>query len=261
MGFFTHSDDDKRYAETTLDRPNNALSAYSSSILGPVTLNDIADRATSSFNSLFSQDSVNDVLSQLRSLDKWALGGSVAGLKAYPVPSVEKYEQCVANDGASVWDENGWWRCLFPDAKARVGEVSREDVEADMGHKRHGLFFRDYNELLQWKSIVKQARAASTIQEIYDDYANDGNLGEQQQHQHQQQQLPPQQGFTSSTVVQHYRTLENGDAEEITETRSYDKGKTHTEKVRKLYPKDGGEPVITHLEPRSKLKEWIWNDK
>lgn len=87
-------------------------------------------------------------------------------------PSAREYNECVRKDGASVWDAEGYWRCLFPNSQLPEWRAyqqkhpnqitTKEDFEqaaaqphaglngaVDLGPK--GVFFRHYDDLLKWR--------------------------------------------------------------------------------------------------------------
>jgi hypothetical protein len=90
-------------------------------------------------------------------------------------PTEATYGDCIAKQGESVWDQDGWWRCLFPDAavapeflklkQTRFGDkvLTKDDFDAarlqhqveptalvfDLGSK--GVFFRHLTDYLDWK--------------------------------------------------------------------------------------------------------------
>lgn len=90
-------------------------------------------------------------------------------------PTEATYGDCMAKQGESVWDQDGWWRCLFPDAavapeflklkQTRFGDkvLTKDDFDAarlqrqveptalvfDLGSK--GVFFRHLTDYLDWK--------------------------------------------------------------------------------------------------------------
>lgn len=103
------------------------------------------------------------------------IGRTPYGLYAYPSPSAKEYNTCMKKEGLSLWDSEGYWRCLFPNKQVpsrfmdlkttslREEVLTREDFEeqarkapysadgsVDLGPK--GVFFRSFNDLLSWKN-------------------------------------------------------------------------------------------------------------
>lgn len=105
-----------------------------------------------------------------------ASGDTPFGLYSYRSPSARKYNECMRKDGESVWDSEGYWRCLFPNreipnkllnykkshlaghilTKEDFDEAIQEKPDADkngvidLGPK--GMFFREFNRYLNWKN-------------------------------------------------------------------------------------------------------------
>lgn len=241
MGFYTDSDKDKEYTQTSASKPNQNP-FYS--IIDQESLNDITKSASNKIQSIFNNDLVIDTIDQLKAFDF-----SNNSLRAYPVPSVGKYEKCINNNGISTWDENGWWRCLLPNSIARKNDLSKEDIENDLENK-NGLYFKDYNQFLNWKvhlnKIIKEnelIKQKENIQAIYDDYEKD--------YENDSKDVVR----TSKSV--YFKTLSNGDAQEITEIKNvYKDGTKHKETIKKIFPQDGSEPIVTKTEDNS--NGWIW---
>lgn len=88
------------------------------------------------------------------------------------IPPAEIYQECKAIDGLSVWDQYGWWHCLFPRSKIQnkaFGEdlnnlLSREDIENDIDNK-YGLFFKNLDDMLGWQASMKKAIAEQKRQQ------------------------------------------------------------------------------------------------
>lgn len=104
------------------------------------------------------------------------LGDTPFGLYSYRSPSPRKYNECMRKDGESVWDSEGYWRCLFPNSqipnkflnykknqlaghiltKEDFHEAIQENPGADkdgvidLGPK--GMFFREFSRYLDWKN-------------------------------------------------------------------------------------------------------------
>lgn len=150
------------------------------------------DRSVNIFDevkSIFKEsDDDNDVfLKDVKNLDKFIgsiTGGLVSnpfninykplsdkttGYWAYPSPSSEVYDACKEKSGLSVWDEQGYWRCLFPRSQIpveKLGKVlTKEDVLQDVNNEK-GLFFQDFNKYLDWKSNMKKALREEKLQRL-----------------------------------------------------------------------------------------------
>lgn len=91
----------------------------------------------------------------------------VTGLYNYKTPTDTQFAQCMDSQGLSVWDANGWWRCLFPQSIVSRNLpnlqdiessmiLTKEKVESDADHKL-GLYFTDYTKYLLWKTQMNKA--------------------------------------------------------------------------------------------------------
>lgn len=100
------------------------------------------------------------------------------GLVSYKAPSVRKYNECLDKQGLSVWDGNGYWRCLFPnlaisnnvlnykrehlpdevltrddfETEMKSRNLSMNDGQFDFGSKGH--YFKTFEDLMNWKSVM-----------------------------------------------------------------------------------------------------------
>ncbi|ANZ74577.1 BA75_00383T0 [Komagataella pastoris] len=122
------------------------------------------------FETTFNKvDSLVNAIAPVFDQDVWSelftgskLVSSEYGLWAYPIPSHQLYKDCNSKQGLSVWDEHGYWRCLFP--KAQLPEnyksidsniISKEDVEQDESHNL-GRFFTNFSDYLNWRSVMEE---------------------------------------------------------------------------------------------------------
>ncbi|KAI5967710.1 hypothetical protein CANMA_002890 [Candida margitis] len=102
-------------------------------------------------------------------------GNTPFGYRAYKGPSTRQYHDCLDKRGQSLWDEQGYWRCLFPEAEVPVdvldfkrkyfadSVVSKEDFFKYMNElgaseqnkvidlKEKGKFFNTYEDYLAWR--------------------------------------------------------------------------------------------------------------
>lgn len=273
MGFFNNSDEDQKYSMKQVEDDSKA-GALSH---GTLDINDLNREIASSISSVFNASGIQSLWDELRPNDRleqfgnFRRGRGGSGLKAYPVPTLSSYANCIKNDGLSVFDENGWWRCLFPRNKVgNSNELTREDVEQDATNK-HGLFFKEFNGYMDWRLKVKmlmrekqeserkaawEAREAANIQGIYDDYTKDTDYHDA---------VVPE---SDPVVVNHqkivkYKTLPNGDGEETTYCKKiFADGTAKEENFKKTFPKDGGLPIVEEVSPQEKKRSgWIWDQK
>lgn len=103
-------------------------------------------------------------------------GSTPFGYYSYKGPSIRYYNECLNKDGKSVWDDQGYWRCLFPNSEVPVellnfknkylsGDIlTKEDfynamkentnsnVTGTYDLKDKGKFFDSYDNYLKWKN-------------------------------------------------------------------------------------------------------------
>lgn len=265
MGFYTGSAKDKEYTEQKAQGFVDRASEYGG-------FNLTRDHTVDSIGRYWFKPFLNVD----RVLDNWDYFGNLKGgwnsrgLSAYPTPSTTEYQQCKEGDGVSAWDDKGWWRCLFPSKSNYNDELSYSDVSNDSENK-HGLFFKDYNSLMDWnlemRKLVKQKydetirfeKERENIQQIYDEHAKDLDFDLPAVEKDNTKVSEYQNGYTSSSKSVRIRTLDNGDIEEITEIHQrFPDGSKEKKKFRKLIPKDGEPPVLEDLSNENK-SGWIWN--
>lgn len=102
-------------------------------------------------------------------------GSTPFGYRAYKGPSTRQYNDCLDKHGKSLWDDRGYWRCLFPEAEVPVdvldfkkkyfgdSVVTKEDFFKYMNElganensraidlKEKGTFFNTYEDYLVWR--------------------------------------------------------------------------------------------------------------
>lgn len=103
-------------------------------------------------------------------------GSTPFGYYSYKGPSIRYYNECMNKNGKSVWDDQGYWRCLFPNSEVPVellnfknnylkGDIlTKEDFFHAMKEntspntpgtydlKDRGIFFDSYDNYLGWKN-------------------------------------------------------------------------------------------------------------
>ncbi|CAK9436284.1 uncharacterized protein LODBEIA_P08420 [Lodderomyces beijingensis] len=108
------------------------------------------------------------------------LGSTPFGYRAYKGPSIRQYHDCLDKDGKTVWDEQGYWRCLFPQSEVpvdlldlkrkflgtaimtredfdqRVKEVGETETKPVIDLKESGKFFNKFEDYLGWKRAEYQ---------------------------------------------------------------------------------------------------------
>lgn len=164
-------------------------------------------------------------------------------------PTVSAYNRCVKKGGESVWDSNGFWRCLFPNSEfpesfldykkqhllkeiitkddfenALVENGIKDSVELsnkiDFGKK--GIFFREFSHYLNWKNAIHENEKKNC----------ESNLIERKID-------VMDEGVVSKTTTMSYSLDSNTNQENVTETSEvhYENGsvkKNHTKKTKPL---------------------------
>lgn len=194
----------------------------------------------------------------------------VTGLYNYTTPTDIQFAQCMDSQGLSVWDANGWWRCLFPkniiqqnlpnlqDAESAM-ILTKEKVENDLTHK-FGLYFSDYTKYLLWKSqinkIIEERRTDQKQKQLKqeqdteiqfptttpeDVMLRDATIV-QQQHNDKKSVVGKSEVFKS-------KMTSDGANEETKETKTYyNDGSVVLKTQMKVTPKNGGQPRIENHE-------------
>ncbi|KAI3404860.2 hypothetical protein KGF56_002377 [Candida oxycetoniae] len=97
------------------------------------------------------------------------------GYRAYKGPSIRQYHDCLDKQGKSIWDEKGYWRCLFPasefstrlldfkknylqdsiitkeDFFEKMKQVGETEDKPIIDLQDQGKFFNKYEDYLGWK--------------------------------------------------------------------------------------------------------------
>lgn len=118
-----------------------------------------------------------------------ASGATPFGIYSYRSPSTREYNDCLKKDGESVWDSEGYWRCLFPNREVPnrildykksqlAGHIlTKEDFHEALEENQNtvkdgvidlgaqGTYFTQFNDFLNWKNTmyenVRKQRAAT----------------------------------------------------------------------------------------------------
>lgn len=201
----------------------------------------------------------------------------VTGLYNYKTPTDSQFAQCMDSQGLSVWDTNGWWRCLFPQNIIRQNLpnlqdmeskmiLTRQKVETDVDHK-FGLFFTDYTKYLLWKSqmnkIIKDKR--SQEEETFKAETNNKAVTHDHNHDNVPDAMTPENIMLSDDSVMNTATkvknvvgtsevlrssmATDGSSEETKEMKTYyDDGSVILRTQKKVTPRDGGAPRVENHE-------------
>ncbi|CCK68963.1 Mpm1p KNAG_0B05300 [Huiozyma naganishii CBS 8797] len=91
---------------------------------------------------------------------------NVTGVYSWPVPTERQFAQCNDVKGVSLWDKNGWWRCLFPQSvvsgRLHGRPVPKGTLTKEMWDRNGGKldgFFNDYTTYMLWR--VEQRKKLS----------------------------------------------------------------------------------------------------
>lgn len=203
-------------------------------------------------------------------------GRTPFGLYAYKTPTTQLYNDCLKKQGESVWDSQGYWRCLFPNSqipaeflkykseKKSLEILTKEDLDDaiksnGLNHsdsildlKKSGIFFKKFDDYLNWKNImfenVKQEK-----QNRIKKYVSDKNQGKELE-----------KHVISSTLQSNYITNPDSNSVELNEikTETFSDGTSLTTKIIKSKPYgadkwDKVDEVVENGE--SNQKGWFWN--
>ncbi|GEQ71350.1 hypothetical protein JCM33374_g5033 [Metschnikowia sp. JCM 33374] len=207
------------------------------------------------------------------------------GLFAHQGPSPKQYNTCVKKDGVSLWDTDGYWRCLFPNSqipsnfleykKKHLADqiVTKDDFEEkalsaspsqdgaiDLG--KQGTFFRQFGDFLNWKNNAyeKEKRLIKEQQEKRQkniQYMFGNNLGNSDRNIDGQKTLV---GSSSNSST-------NSEAGEVvvkeTKTEYFSDGTSVTNSVVKRKPQgaDTWSSVEENSEHGNWKKGWFWSTK
>lgn len=212
-------------------------------------------------------------------------GDTPFGLYSYKSPSVRKYNECMRKDGESVWDTEGYWRCLFPNreipnkllnykknhlsghilTKEDFNEAIQEHPGADkngvidLGPK--GMFFREFNRYLNWKNHlyedVRRQREESRR-----------NLRESMRAanpftpENEGQGQPDEVVSYSTKIYTNYDRDNNNEVMHETKTEVMADGRSVTTKLTRTRPIGSTEWLVAdQLTEEDNKLGWFWNSK
>lgn len=193
------------------------------------------------------------------------------GTLASTIPSVKKYDSCMNNDGLSVWDRYGVWKCLLPKSKIeQIPElckkfeplISKEDYlqnENDIQTR----FFQNVNDLLAWKSgnaKIEREKLIKQREEYMKKLADNRSASSQVlQYGDGFAEEEPLKVVENSKSVSTVRNAD-GSVEQITKTaKTFEDGTTKHEEIRKVIGTDGTETVTKNENNLdSSSNSWFW---
>lgn len=209
-------------------------------------------------------------------------GRSPFGLWAKNGPLAAAYDACMNADGALVWDQRGWWRCLFPNSKVpldylkfknerlSLSILTKDDLtlamqEAnvdpnadtiDLGPK--GTFFRHYEGLLKWKQqnwlqVKQQAQQQAQKQQAlaWPSSSTDGDKAN----------TDTQPRVVLTLVLLSYTTNPDTNMVEWSEERAETTADGHRKvtSIKRQRPVDGGDwQVVEEHTSNDESKGWFW---
>jgi archaellum component FlaC len=229
-------------------------------------------------HSPFRKFDENDITTRFSDMFAGAFrsGKTPFGYYAFKTPSTRVYNDCLTKKGESIWDSQGYWRCLFPNSEVPLellkykaeklpqeiltkedlqNEINLRGVDGsadtiDLGEKGH--FFRKFDEYLNWKNImyenVKQERLKM---KKFLKEKNEQNVGGEKQ-------------VISSSLHSDYSTNPETNNVELHEikTEVYSDGTSVTTKITKSKPfgSDKWETENETVEKgdSSSSKGWFW---
>lgn len=204
-------------------------------------------------------------------------GRTPFGLYAYKTPSTQLYNDCVTKNGESVWDSQGYWRCLFPNLeipldflkykseKLSSEILTKEDLNLaiqlngvnpnslTLDLNKQGLYFRKFDDYLNWKNLMYENIKAAK-QKKMEKFINDNKDKVDSQDKH----------VISSTLQSNLSTNPDSNLVELKEikTEFFNDGTSLTTKITKSKPygAEKWENVNETVEKgdSSNSKGWFW---
>lgn len=196
------------------------------------------------------------------------------GIYNYRLPTDRQFAYCQKVNGISIWDKNGWWKCLFPNdhiikilnSKQQFQNNENKSISLDdlVTKEKVNLkeYFTDYTHYLLWK--LKNERDQNNRLSHADDDGNNkfnkwgqdslttGNeIGIKDDNDvllDEDKSIKKIIGREQSISMKNSndKTVAN---EEIKITKIfYDDGSILVKKATKTTPKDGSEPIINETE-------------
>lgn len=211
-------------------------------------------------------------------------GRTPYGIYSYRGPSTREYNDCLRKDGTSVWDSEGYWRCLFPNSEvpARLldykkshlaGQIlTKEDFDDavqeyppkddgvfDLGAK--GVFFKQYDQFLNWKNTMYEN--VRKQREVSRRRIREAMISKEKLFDKLDSLDTP--GVVSSSVLSSMDS--NFDTKEVvlreTKTEVFSDGTSTTKYVTKTKPFGAREWTVVNEEVLSDDSKngWFWNSK
>ncbi|EGW34350.1 uncharacterized protein SPAPADRAFT_59761 [Spathaspora passalidarum NRRL Y-27907] len=210
-------------------------------------------------------------------------GRTPFGYYAYKGPSMRQYHNCLEKNGKSIWDDKGYWRCLFPNGEIPVDmlnykkkylygeiltkedfydamkELSVNEKEPTIDLREKGTFFNKFDDYLNWKHVkyslkqVEQQRRIAEQQKLLEERKKQAELAPKGQ--------TVDKRVVSTSVKSHmYSDSETNETKMIEEkVECFNDGTCTTTKVTKSRPFDSNEWVTVEETHEDKDKNgWFW---
>lgn len=176
---------------------------------------------------------------------KWR-GKTPFGYYAYHAPSSRYYNDCLNKNGESVWDSEGYWRCLFPNSEVpnrvladrnsseiltkedfnnAAAHANVKDGVYDLGAK--GVYFKQFTDYLNWKNVMYENVRREKQQRL-----------SKFKEQHTKSAPPQENSFTSYSIQKVFDTNDDGESFSETRTERFKDGSTRTTTTTKRKPFD-----------------------
>ena len=207
----------------------------------------------------------------------------ITGLYNYKVPTDLQFAQCSKVNGLSLWDQNGWWQCLFPQdiIRERLSKIYRDIEKVDLNRfvSKESVsndpitlskYFNDYTKYLLWKSEQNKSSPSSSLLldsnkkredsqswlpvdrvTTPEDIMQTGWIDSDSNNEREKRVIGKSQYMTysSSNNVFGNNDTSNSSTKEVTTTKTfYDDGSCVIKEREKTIPSDGGEPIIKERE-------------
>lgn len=207
-------------------------------------------------------------------------GRTPFGIYSYKGPSTREYNDCLRKDGVSVWDSEGYWRCLFPNSEvpARLLDYKKNHLDGqiltkedftdavrehkpsgdeviDLGPK--GVFFKQFTGYLNWKNAMYEnarKQREDTRKKIRESFSKPPA-----------DQASGDRAVVSSSVVSSMNS--DYDTKEVvlreTKTEVFSDGTAVTKNITKTKPFGAREWVSVNedVQTEDNKNGWFWNSK
>lgn len=122
------------------------------------------------FNRLFNFNEFDNINTLIPPTD---IIPNLNGIYNYRIPTDEQFAYCQEVNGTSIWDKNGWWKCLFPNEHITKILNSRQldnnsSIKLDNMITKEKInlkdYFTDYTHYLLWKLKNERDKNSNLIE-------------------------------------------------------------------------------------------------